>query len=64
MDNTTRQKVDGIVTDLDHLIKELRILSSNISKDFEGLGEESCSSSIESMANGYECIKNQLSEIN
>lgn len=64
MDSTTRRKIDGIVMDLDSLIRELRTLSSSISNDFQGLGEEACSSSIESMASEYECIKNQLSEIN
>ncbi|WP_234118696.1 hypothetical protein [Clostridium hydrogenum] len=64
MDDTTRYKIEGIVTDLDNLIRELKTLSSSISNDFQGLGEGRCSSSIESMASEYECIKNQLSEIN
>lgn len=64
MDNTTRRKIEGIVTDLDSLIRELRTLSSTIYNDFGGMGEEVCSSSIESMASGYECIKNQLLELN
>ncbi len=63
MDRNSQIELESIKTELQSIIDELRDISYGVNRDFDGIGSEHCSASIQKAANHYDDVKSRLNRI-
>lgn len=59
-----QNELESIKRELQRIINELDSISRGVRKNFEGIGNERCASSISAIADDYRRLKRQLDRIN
>ncbi len=63
MDRNSQIELESIKTELQSIIDELRDISYGVNRDFDGIGSERCSTSVQNAANHYVDVKSKLNRI-
>ncbi|UFT99204.1 hypothetical protein KO561_18825 [Radiobacillus kanasensis] len=63
MDKKVRQEIEQIIDVLNDIARELDTISYGISREFRGIGQLTCSRSLEDAASQYRQIRDQLRRI-
>jgi len=63
MNNKAKQELAAIKRELNSIINELSDISAGIKKDFDGIGSEKCSSSIDKVITQYKTVRTKLNKM-
>ena len=63
MNKEDKQELNSIKKELQSIIDELESIASGVRKNFTGIGNGTCASSITKVANQYRTVKTTLNKI-